>query len=507
MNTTEIQTESKQTNYTNDILIVSLTAIYAILFYDQDYGLNYLLFSIFAAGSLIWRNPQLLKSKQFIAILIGTIYTGALTFYFGTWYHVLMNKISLLLMAALAITPCSSLIVALFHSLFTYVTLPVYMILDLLKMKGNPIARYGSLVKYLMLAIVPIIIMIIFLSIYAFANPILAEFLSQFKFEFFSISSIVFIGYSFIIIYGLLNQKKVDNFSDYDLKKSNDLTIEKDILYKSVFNFLSLKSEIFVAGLVFVLLNIIIGLNNGLDIYHLFFKKIMPINVSFSQYIHQGVNALIASIFLAIFLMMYFFSARLNFIKNAKYIKSLAFLWIIQNGVLIYLCLYKNFQYIINQGLTYKRIGVYFFLVLVAIGLVLTGLKIAKNKTNIFLVRINTLTLYLVLIAFGSYDWDAKITKNNLTTINKSKIDYDYLLTLDHTAIPLLYNHFFFNKKDYKNTKSCVDSLKMGNQYIYLESPKDRLVVKIEEFKQLNDSLDFQSNCITKNIALTQLNN
>lgn len=499
------QESSSKDKYINDLFIVVSTMLYTFLFYQQDYGVNYLLFSLFASASLVWRNPKLLKSISFIVILCGTIFTGALTFYFGTWYHVLMNKISLLLLAALSISPSSSLIVALFHSLFTYITLPIYMIIDFFKQKSNPLAHYGAIIKYLFLAMIPIVITITFLSIYAYSNPILSDFLSKFSFHLFSITSLLFIGYAFLITYGLYYQKNLDTILEYDRKKSNNLIIEIDVMYKSIFNFLSLKSEIFVASLVFILLNLIIGLTNGLDIYHLLIIKTMPINVSFSEYIHQGVNALIASVFLAIFLMMYFFSARLNFIKNVIFIKSLAYLWIVQNGILIYLCFYKNSEYIIHQGLTYKRIGVFFFLVLVTIGLILTGMKIARNKTNFFLIRSNTWALYFVLILFGSYDWDAKITTNNLSSKDKTKIDYEYLLNLDHTALPILSQHYFLNQKDYQMTKSCVDSIMKDNEYLYLTSPKDRLVLKIEEFKQLNDSVQFPSTCISKSNVKSNL--
>ena len=58
-------------------------------------------------------------------------------------------------------------------------------------------------------------------------------------------------------------------------------------------------------------------------------------------------------------------------------------IWIILNAVLIVSTIIKNSEYVSSFGLTYKRLGVYAFLILAIIGLVYTFLKIAKQKTKI----------------------------------------------------------------------------------------------------------------------------
>ncbi len=46
----------------------------------------------------------------------------------------------------------------------------------------------------------------------------------------------------------------------------------------------------------------------------------------------------------------------------------------------------KNSEYVLNLGLTYKRLGVYAFLILAIIGLIFTFIKIHQQKTNAYLL-------------------------------------------------------------------------------------------------------------------------
>lgn len=513
MNTKNIQTEnddiqeiSTKSNYTNDILIISLGLLYSYLFYDQGIGINYLFFSILLPMVLLWRDKLLIQSKSFIVLSLTTILSGWLCFYFGTSYHLWMHKISILILAGISFSSKTSMIVAFYQSIYSVILSPIFILTGMIDLNNRPIGRFSALVKYALLSIIPIVLALIFLFLYTASNPILAKFLSTISWDFISISFLFFIVYSFIFVFGLLKQRKIDFLNKYDISKSDNLTVENDVLYKSILNFFSLKSEIYIASAVFILLNLVIALNNSLDIYYLFVKQVLPTDLSYTQFLHQGVNTLILSIFMAIGLIMYFFSSRLNFIKNAKYVKLIAYVWIFQNGVLVYLCLYKNIQYISQFGLTYKRIGVYTFLSLAFIGLAFTAFKILKNKTNFFLIRKNSWALYLVLMALGCYDWDYEITRHNLSVKTDKNIDYDYLLSLDHSGLPLLKKNMIKDNIEYNQTRVEVDSLLLEYEDRYLQDPKQRLIQKIENLKKDDSSFGIQSYCISRKNVLTQLN-
>jgi len=508
MNSTILNTEqdkAQRPSYFNDIFILALALIYTLLFYEQSTGVNYLIFSILVPLVFFFRDRQLIRSKAFLALSLGSIFTGGLCFYFGSDYHLFLNKISLLLLAGVSFSPTSSLIVAFFHSTYTYLSIPFYTLIDLFAIRNQPKGKYSQILKYGILSIIPIVIALLFLLIYSASNPILTQFLSHFNWSFISTGFVFFLFYAFLIAYGLMKQRTIKTIIRYDNLHTDDLKLETDVIYKSFFSFFSLKSEVYIAVAAFILLNLVIGLNNGLDIYYLFIQKKLPFNLSYTAFLHQGVNALISSIFLAIGLIMYFFSSRLNFVEKSNYIKLTAYLWILQNGVLVYLCFYKNSQYIAQFGLTYKRIGVYTFLVLATIGLGLTFYKIWKNKTNLFLLRKNTWVLYIVLVGLGSYDWDQTIAHYNLDICPNKDIDYSYLISLDHTAMPALYHHFFKSKDDYLQSKVQLDSIYHQGDYTYLSNHKDRFIDKLEQLKKDETSLGIQSYCLTRKNVINQL--
>lgn len=497
----EQETKSKL-NHFEDISIVCLTLIYSYLFYEQDYGINYLILSVIVLGIFIFRDRTLVKNWKFMTIALSTLITGCTTFYFGTCYHVSMNKISLLLLLGLVASLKSSLIVVLINSIYSYIVLPLKMFINLVTFQFLSLSGYGKAVKYILLTIFPLIIAAIFFGIYSFSNPILAEYVSKFNWNFVSVFFLLFLFYSFLISYGVMKPSAIVKLKSFDESTSDSLSISENKNGNSFLGFLSIHSEIYIAMAVFILLNLVIGLNNGIDIYYLFIEKTLPKGLSHTSFLHQSVNSLILSIFLAIALIMYFFSSRLNFVKSANYIKMIAYAWIAQNFVLAVLCLYKNIQYVDQFGLTYKRLGVYTFLFLAAIGLGLTFYKILKNKTNLFLIRKNTWIAYIVLVLLGCFDWDYIITYNNIHSDKDSHIDYNYLTSLDHTGLPLLQKHLFKDENEYYVTKKNVN---YGLESWYQSDPKHKVIIKIENFKNSVCKDKWQSYCVSKSIVNNKL--
>lgn len=489
------QKPKSKVNYFEDIVILCLTLIYCYLFYEQDNGINYLIFSTIVLTIFIYRDIALLKNWKFIGISLGTLITGCTTFYFGSWYHVFINKISLLLLIGLVASLKSSLIVVFFNTIYSYIVIPVKMFIHLVTFQFLSLSGYGKIMKYILLTIFPLVIAAVFLGIYSFSNPILAEFVSRFNWNFVSIFYCIFLCYSFLISYGLIKPSTIKKLNSFDASSQENLTISENNNGKSFLSFLSIHSEIYIAVAVFVLLNLVIGLNNGIDIYYLFIEKTLPSGLSHTNFLHQSVNSLILSIFLAMALIMYFFSSRLNFVRSANYIKMIAYVWVVQNLVLAILCLYKNTQYVDQFGLTFKRLGVFTFILLAVIGLFLTFHKILKNKTNFFLIRKNTWIAYIIMVLLSCFDWDYIITYHNLKSNKDGHIDYAYLTSLDHTGLPLLQQHLFRDLNEYNVTKRAVNS---GLESWYQTVPKHKVVSKIEDFKNETSHIKWQSFCISK---------
>ena len=156
----------------------------------------------------------------------------------------------------------------------------------------------------------------------------------------------------------------------------------------------------------------------------------------FSDQVHSGINALIASIIIAIVILLYVFRGDLNFFKDNKTIKQLAFTWIILNAVLVLSIAIKNGQYIYYFGLTYKRIGVLVYLTLSLTGLVTTLLKIENIKNIWYLFRLNTKAAFVVLVLASTVNWDYHITNYNFNYAKS--MDFKYLIELSNNNTLLL---------------------------------------------------------------------
>ena len=136
--------------------------------------------------------------------------------------------------------------------------------------------------------------------------------------------------------------------------------------------------------------------------------------VKLSAETHERVNAVIMSIIMSIVVIMFYFKSSFNFDPKAGLLKILAKVWIVLNAVLIISTMIKNSEYIINYGFTYKRLGVYAFLILALIGLVTTFIKIQKQKRNIFLFNTMAWYIYGVILVCSYINWGGIITSENM---------------------------------------------------------------------------------------------
>lgn len=213
---------------------------------------------------------------------------------------------------------------------------------------------------------------------------------------------------------------------------------------------IQLPNEVFTGVSLFLMLNIVLFIVNGLDIYFVFIKQILPEGITISQYVHNGTNALIASVILASIIILFYFRGYLNYYSGSKWLKGLAYVWIAQNLVLIFSTAYRNGMYIDGFGLTQKRIGVLIYLLLTCVGLITVAMKIALTKNNWFLFRKNTWAIYLTLVAYALVDWDSIITNYNLHHFEKDKtmeIDQRYLVNLEHTNLAALFEFYLVKQK------------------------------------------------------------
>ena len=102
---------------------------------------------------------------------------------------------------------------------------------------------------------------------------------------------------------------------------------------------------------------------------------------------------------------------------------------------------FRDYYYIHEFGLAYKRIGVLVFLTLVLAGLLTVYIKISQVKTTYFLLKVNAWVVIAVLVLSCCIHWDETIAEYNLSRKSTLPLDVKFLLSLSDKTLPILENN------------------------------------------------------------------
>lgn len=433
----------------NDWIIILATALYSILFYQQLLGINLFVFNLLLIMLLMFKNNQLIKSKSFLLSATMSLLSSFSCYLHNSELSIVMNIFSLLITAATAMNPDTSIIINLFHAIYTEATVAGYMIYDLFKKeKSSPeqIQKKTGFLKKLLLSIVPIVISAIFFMLYRESNIAFKLLSDKINFSFISISWIGFTLLGFVLVYGFFMQRSFARLLEVDKLKSDDLFDkygeDSSDWFQSIMTF---KSEWLTALMLFTLINIITLSVNITDIMYTWSMHSLPKGVTYSEYLHSGIFSLILSIVFAIIIILFYFRGALNYYKSNGIIKALAYVWIIQNVFLIASTLMRTKMYVDTYSLTEKRVGVFIYLGLAVLGLVLCFYKIAFKKNNVFLLRKNMWAIYISLCCLSFIDWSYCISAYNIYRAKKSNnfyVDASYMGELNENNFAVVWNYY-----------------------------------------------------------------
>ena len=271
------------------------------------------------------------------------------------------------------------------------------------------------------------------------------ELILKIDFSFINLHWMLFVLLGYYLFYNITHPIKIEPLTSSDICTKNYL--EKDTL--EAISLLQLKNEKQLGLVLMLSLNALIIFFLITDILHL--SEIHNMLASqLSKQVHTGVNALIFSNILAIAIILYFFRGNLNFFENNKDLKKLTFVWIFLNVSVVIITAIKNIEYLVSFGLTYKRIGVLFFLAATSIGLITTYIKVSKIKNLWYLLRKNTQIAFVILLLASTINWDKIITYYNINTADQ--VDLKYLINLSDNNTFLLKDYIEENKVDTKKT-------------------------------------------------------
>ncbi|MCF3109738.1 DUF4173 domain-containing protein [Niabella sp. CC-SYL272] len=408
-------------------------AIFVALFYNREPGLNCSLFTLLAWLAIVMTTKKENHNTTFwwLTAALG-IATGAFAWY-GDPVSFLAVFASLAALTCKAHQPAIHVLLIPFAGAVNFISFlfraPV--LTGWLPVNGIFTATFYKKAIYYFL--IPAALAAIFLVIYSFSSDLFQSFFYiNWNADFLQIGFLTALGFFLMFCFVhywapsqlfLVNNKISDHFQEaYRFSLEDRQHPDAGFYRKS-------------AEITFILLNILVLFFIVTYCVEQFGNK--NTGGSLSSALHERVYLLIFSIVMAILVIMLFFKGGLNFDTKARLLRNSAYTWILLNLFLAGVVALKNNQYIEAYGLTFKRIGVYIFLLLCIAGLLFTILKIKNRKTNAFLAGRMLWVFYTTLIVGCVVNWSWIVTKYNLE--HQPSFDIDYALSLPYNR-QLLYN-------------------------------------------------------------------
>ncbi len=467
-------------------LLFFFTLIFNVFFWEEDLGLNLFLFNSFILAAISYIYRENLPNNRLAYLLIGgTILTSLAILYHNT----LNSKIAWILSFSATVAAIQNNSLKLLPNTWSFFLLNLFSsfanlpaeLLGIFKKVSNRSDNMKKINRKAGLLAIPIVIFSVFYMIFNIANPVFAEYNSKaldLVVQFFdSLFANISFGRMLFILFGLWLVSAIiyrwhnidETFNEMKIK-GTDFIIRSRIIrnrnYYADFKSLDLKNEAQIAFLVVASVNLLLLVINAIDIRFLWFGFHPSAGVKLSQLVHEGTYMLILSILLSMAILLYYFRNNLNFYSKNVLLKKMAIVWLVQNGILLISVLFRCYYYIAEHGLAYKRIGVILFLLLTLVGLVTFYNKIKNKKSAYYLIHINSLAAYILLIITTFINWDNLIVSYNFQHPNlkiTGAIDIAFTLSRSESTLTIIYANM--NKID-------MELQEINEYYFYQEKGK-----------------------------------
>ncbi len=403
-------------------LLIS-TAVFFVLLYRQEPGLNFLLYGFYMITSSFIFSPKVTQERITVAICL-IISTLSVALY-GETFYIPYSVLLFLLLGYFLYDPKGKLLLSPFYLGANYLLeitqIPKLFESDTTQKIANQPLRIMSLF------ILPITIVFIFVLIYKEVNLQFADMINSLQFpevkpELFLILFMAFffnLGFWFFTSWFKAPEmpNEIQNYSE------EQLADEKNSIW--------LQSGMVVFGLLNLLLIVVLVMDfkETARQIHGMSERIL------TDSLHLSVGAVIGSIVVGVSLVFLYLKGELNFISLSSRLKNLIYIWVGLNMLLLINTGIKNHIYIEVSGLTEKRLGVISFLIVTAIGLYFTYRKIKYDKSYWYIINPMLWTFLIYLSLIGPINWSKIITHYNLK--DKGRISMKYLNTLNFNTIEL----------------------------------------------------------------------
>jgi hypothetical protein len=395
------------------ILVCSI--VFTLLFYKESIGVNLTIFGLVLTGLICYFFQDRFTDRSHLVLVLTSILSCFAFAWYGDFVSFLAMFMSIVFLqfkthdVQLKIMQVFPLV---FVNGITSIG-RVFMFSQWLPEKKihNNFAK--KLIAYF---IIPVVFVALFFTVYSFGSDHFSSLFTDYQLDLDIWQLLVITVLGFYISFTFWNYWIPEVCYDLNPKLNNEFSNDEKAINENTFSFLDLNFERKSGEITLLLLNLMLLIFIVTYNYEQFFEVIETSKLSADT--HERVNAIIFSIVMAVGVILFYFKGGFNFDEKAANLKRLAKVWIVLNGALILSTAVKNSEYVSFFGLTYKRLGVYAFLILAIIGLVYAFFKITKQKTNAYLFNQMIWYFYGTVLLCSFFNWGSLITNYNIS-VNK----------------------------------------------------------------------------------------
>jgi len=430
--------------------------LFHILFWNEGMGINVAIHFVYTLVCYFIFYKESFSNHSFKASLAGTIVILiALVFHNSAVAQVFYWFSFILTLGFAHGVEIKTIMYAIPRLLYDFFIVPKELF-SLIKPSSNMEPALRKSLWFFRISIVPIALSIVFLIIYSNSNDLFGTYVSdsietiaravEIFFEKISFPQAFFFGVGLLlstwIIQSSMNpwMKNAEFARKVKLESTaifGKMPIAKEDRERVMRKFMNENAS---GTLMMVFINtMLLGLNL-IDISNYWFSFDSS-GINLTQFVHEGTYLLILSVLLSMAIMLYYFRGFQNFSEKHPRLSLLAYVWIFQNAILVFSVGIRNFHYIDQYALAYKRIGVFFFLLIVLFGLYTLYLKISGKKTGFFLLKLNSWSTYFAFVLVASFNWDGIITRYNFGKAATVAIDAPFILNMSDKTLPLIHSN------------------------------------------------------------------
>lgn len=191
-----------------------------------------------------------------------------------------------------------------------------------------------------------------------------------------------------------------------------------------------------------VLFNLLFAVQTVMDINYLWRGAALPYGMSYASYAHRGAYPLIVTALLTAAFVIVAMRPGSD-AERSPPMRALVFIWVGQNVLLVASAILRLNLYVATYLLTYWRVAAFIWMLIVAAGLVLIVVRIVTYRSNAWLISANLVVLALTIYVCSFVNFANLVASYNVSHGRNAAnagvpVDLTYLAALGPQAVPAL---------------------------------------------------------------------